>query len=248
VSHLLFGKRIFFDVQYGFSSGAPLPLSPLTFVWWSQRHSGWLSPNDALSLITLSVVVLWMGPSMLGYGAEGFRAATFQRLFLLLMVPKRAVFILRSCSTQTAAVFFGLAGVPALPDGFGSLLPDITVKVAEQCSGIRSGVALLITSLLMGHLFLRFPWWKFCLILAVFPVTVFKNGLRIVTIFWLAVHPNLDFRAVWLHKYGGIPFSFLGFSVLAFLVLSLSHSDIISQIRTRGLIGGSLRYRKYSHA
>jgi len=28
-----------------------------------------------------------------------------------------------------------------------------------------------------------------------------------------------------LHKYGGVPFSFLVFSVLAFLVMSLSQSD-----------------------
>ena len=226
-------KRIFCDVRYGFGSGAALLLFALTLVWWSKRHSGWLSPNDSLSLITLSVVVLWMGLFVLCYGTKAFRAATFQMLFLLLMVPlpqfllERAIFILRSCSAQTAGTFFRLAGVPAFQDGFRFSLPGIDVEVAEQCSGMRSGVALFITSLLMGHIFLRSPWRKFCLILAVFPVTIFKNGLRIVTISWLAVHPNLDFLTVWLHEHGGIPFSLLGFSVLAFLVTSLRQSDKI---------------------
>jgi exosortase len=226
-------KTIFCDAQYGFGSGAAVLLFALTLLWWSKRHSGWLSPDDSLSLITLSVVVLWMGFFVLCYGTKAFRAATFQMLFLLLMVPlpqfllEKATFILRWCSTQTAGAFFRLAGVPTFQDGFRFSLPGIDVEVAEQCSGTRSGVALFITSLLMGHLFLRSPWRKFCLIVAVFPVTILKNGLRIVTISWLAVHPNLDLLTIWLHKHGGIPFSFLGFSVLAFLVMSLRQFDKI---------------------
>ena len=58
------------------------------------------------------------------------------------------------------------------------------------------------------------------LILAVFPVTIFKNGLRMVTISWFSAHANLHFLTVLLHKYGGVPFSFL-----AFLVMSLNQSD-----------------------
>jgi hypothetical protein len=45
------------------------------------------------------------------------------------------------------------------------------------------------------------------LILAVFPVTIFKNGLTMVTISWLSVRPNLHFLSVLLHQHGGIPFS-----------------------------------------
>ena len=45
------------------------------------------------------------------------------------------------------------------------------------------------------------------LILAVFPVTIFKNGLTIVTISWFSVRPNLHFLNVLLHQQGGIPFS-----------------------------------------
>ena len=49
------------------------------------------------------------------------------------------------------------------------------------------------------------------LILAVFPVTIFKNGLRIVTISWFSAHPNLHFLIVLLHKYGGVSPLILGF-------------------------------------
>jgi len=45
------------------------------------------------------------------------------------------------------------------------------------------------------------------LILAVFPVTIFKNGLTMVTISWFLDRPNLHFLTVLLHEYGGIPFA-----------------------------------------
>jgi len=46
------------------------------------------------------------------------------------------------------------------------------------------------------------------LILAVLPVTIFKDGLTMVTISWFSVRPNLHFLTVLLHQQGGIPFSF----------------------------------------
>lgn len=51
-------KRIFCNVEYGSGSGAALILPALALVWWSKKQSGWLSPNESLSLITLSIVAL----------------------------------------------------------------------------------------------------------------------------------------------------------------------------------------------
>jgi hypothetical protein len=45
------------------------------------------------------------------------------------------------------------------------------------------------------------------LILAVFPVTIFKNGLTMVTISRFSDRPNLHFLTVLLHKHVGIPSS-----------------------------------------
>jgi len=227
-------KRIFREVRYDVGTGTALLLLALALAYWSRRHSGWLSPEGSLSLVILSLVALWMGLFVICYGTKTFRAATFQMLFLVLMVPipqsllERAIFLMRVGSAQMAGFLFRLAGVPAFQDGFRFALPGIDLEVAEQCSGIRSGLALLITSLLMGHLFLRSSWRKFWLILAAIPVTIFKNGLRIVTISWLSVHPNLDFLTFYMHRYGGIPFSFLGIALLGFLVTLMIQSEKIT--------------------
>ena len=198
-------KRIFRKVQNGLGSGTTLVLIALGLAFWGTRHAGWLSAEGYLSLITLSLVAVWLGLFVMCYGTKAFRAAAFQMLFLLLMVPlpqsvtERVIFLLRTGSTQMAGFFFRLAGIPAFREGFKFSLPGIDIEVAEQCSGIRSGIAMLITSLLMGHLFLRSSWKKLCLVLAAIPVTIFKNGLRIVTISMLSVHPSLDSLTVLVH-------------------------------------------------
>jgi len=117
-------------------------------------------------------------------------------------------------------------------------LPDIDLEAAEQCSGIRSGRSLFITSLLMGHIFLRSPWRKLWLVLASFPVTVFKNAVRIVTIYWLTVHPSTGSLVGWVHRYGGIPASLLGLALLTLLVASLSRFEYASTRNPWPISGG----------
>ncbi len=242
-------ERIFSRVRYDLGIGLVLVFLALVIRWCNNRYSGALSPNDALSLVTLSFIVLWIGVFVLCYGTKTLQAAAFQLSILLLMVPlpqallERSIFVLRGCSTQAAGILFRLGGVPVFQNGFKFSLPGLDVEVAEQCSGIRSGLSLFITSLLMGHLFLRSPWRRLWLVLAAFPVTVFKNGLRIVTIYWLTVHPSMGSLVVWVHRNGGIPFSFLGLSLLAFLVISLRRFEETST-GSWWIIGGGARVRE----
>ena len=120
-------KRIFCNVEYGSGSGGALILPALALVRWSKKQSGWLSPNESLSLITLSIVALWMGLFVLCGGVEAFQAATFQMLLLPWMVARppfllgRAVRILRSGSAQAARVFCRWAGDPAFRVGLSVL-------------------------------------------------------------------------------------------------------------------------------
>ncbi|MBZ5671356.1 MAG: archaeosortase/exosortase family protein [Acidobacteriia bacterium] len=120
-------KRIFCNVEYGSGSGGALILPALALVRWSKKQSGWLSPNESLSLITLSIVALWMGLFVLCGGVEAFQAATFQMLLLPWMVARppfllgRALRILRSGSAQAARVFCRWAGDPAFRVGLSVL-------------------------------------------------------------------------------------------------------------------------------
>lgn len=218
-------KRIFSRVGHAWVLGGCLIVAASGVDLCNELHT---SQGVHLSIATLSFVILWAGIFALCYGAESLRAASFHLSLLLLMVPlpgavlERAIFILRSSSVQVAGLLFWMEGIPFVRHGFTFALPGLDLQVAEQCSGIRSGLSFLVTSLLVGHFSLRTSWEKLALVLAAFPITVFKNGLRIVTIYGFSIHPSLAPMVPWLHRYAGIPFSFLGLVLLG-AVVALFH-------------------------
>ncbi|MBE3135930.1 MAG: archaeosortase/exosortase family protein, partial [Thermoplasmata archaeon] len=69
--------------------------------------------------------------------------------------------------------------------------------------GIRSSVALLITAVIADHLFLKKFNKQILLALAVFPVAVFKNGVRIITLYLLSYFVDMKIiEGGFLHKSG----------------------------------------------
>jgi len=172
-----------------------------------------LSENDLVALWVFSAVVFWTGGFILLYGWEAFRKYPFPFLFLVFMIPipfavlHKVIYALQVASTEVADVLFALTGVPYTRDGFVFHLPGISVEVAEVCSGIRSSLALFITSVLAGHFFLDKFWKKAVLAVFVFPVTVFKNGIRIITLSLLGAYVDPKFlTGSFLHQSGGFVF------------------------------------------
>src|SRR5262249_40124698 len=123
------------------------------------------SPKDRLILYAFSLVLLLIAGFILTLGAYKARASFFALTFLLfaIRIPdellRRIVFWLQSGSAAIAEVFFSLSGAPVLRDGFIFRLPKISIEVAQECSGIRSSLALLILALLVAHFSFR-PFWK----------------------------------------------------------------------------------------
>jgi len=175
---------------------------------------------DKLSLEILSLVILWILVFAFCYGSESFIKARFPLLFLLLLVPfpefviDKTIFALQVGSSDVAYGLFRILTVPVLKEGFVLRLPMVNLEVAKECSGIRSSIALLVTVLMAAELRLRSSWRKVLLVLAIIPVLVLKNGMRIVTIYLLAAYLNPAFLHGWLHTSGGIVFYLLGLAAL----------------------------------
>ena len=109
-------------------------------------------------------------------GSKWMAAAAFPVAFLIFMVPlpDAAVNWLETASVlasaDVAALFFKMTGTPLLRDGTVFALPGIVLKVAQECSGIRSSWVLFITSLVASHLFLESPWRRIVLVAFVIPL------------------------------------------------------------------------------
>jgi len=72
-----------------------------------------------------------------------------------------------------------LRDVPVQLEGNIINIPGQALFVTEACSGLRSLTALVSLGVLLGALWLRFPLTRVILLLAVIPIAMFVNGLRV---------------------------------------------------------------------
>ena len=186
-----------------------------------------LSQTDHLSVLMLSLYFLVLAAFLLCYGMSAFRAGRFLLLFLILAVPipdsplHFAIRFLQYQSADMSALLFDLVGVPVFRDGLDFYLSSVTIRVAEECSGIRSSLALLITALLAAYLFLRSAWARMVLVLSVVPLAILKNGIRIVTLTTLSVKVDPGFLSGDLHQQGGFVFFTITLVLLGLILWAL---------------------------
>jgi exosortase len=236
-------KEIFRDDARSFLPGALLIVLGMTLYVVGRGHATALSENDHLSLAVFSAVLIWCGGFLWMFGVEASRRAAFPLLFLGFLVPvpgffmERIIGLLQYFSAEVSHLLFRLTGVPVYREGFVFHLPGLTVEVARQCGGIRSSIALFITSVLAGHLFLGTGWRKVVLSLAVFPITVFKNGVRIVLLTLLGAYVDGRILASDLHRRGGIPFFFMALVLLGLVLVALRRSERRSSASRSARVG-----------
>jgi exosortase len=208
----------------------------LAIYWTANRGLVPLHGDESLSASAVAILLIWVGGFLSSYGVTAAREAAFPLFFLLLMIPlpdrflNWTVELLQRGSTEVSYLLFNLVGVPALKQGFVITVPGISIEVAAECSGIRSSLALLITCLLAAHLYLRTPWKIAVFILLVLPLSIIKNGIRIVTLTLLSLYVDPGFLTGSLHREGGFVFFLLALLLLfpVFLALEKSESHRIS--------------------
>lgn len=231
-------ERVFSQSSSGWKIGSLFLLGGGVSFVFGQLNLWAAAPENALSCKALGIALAWAGAFAFFFGSKALRAASFPFLFLLFMIPlpepllSRTILLLQKGSAAVAALFFNIFGVPVLRQGFDFALPGVVIRVAEECSGIRSTLALVITAVLAGHLFLRNFWNKMLLCLLVFPLTIFKNGLRIATLSTLAVYVDAGFLHGRLHRYGGIVFFAAGLVPLALFLLLFQKNENAKQSST----------------
>jgi exosortase C (VPDSG-CTERM-specific) len=183
-----------------------------------------LSHNDFLALMTFSFVCFVAAGGFLFMGLKWMAVAAFPIGFLVFMIPlpDRMVEWLevasQVASTEAAYLFFKWSGTPVFRQDATFWIPGITLRVAQECSGIRSSWVLFITSLVASHLFLKSPLRRAVLVAFVIPLGIVRNGFRILTIGLLCVHIGRHMIDSPIHHRGG-PIFFALSLVPLFLVL-----------------------------
>jgi exosortase C (VPDSG-CTERM-specific) len=224
--------------------GVDLPLGILAlagglgvflFTYWLNFAGRTLSDNYYLVLLTLSFLCCLAAGGFFFFGRDWMRAAAFPLAYLIFMVPMPDAMAdaletaLKYASAEVANLFFHLSGTPFLREGLVFQLPNITIEVAQECSGIRSSWVLFITSILAANLFLKTPGRRLALVALVIPLAILRNGFRILVIGLLCVNLGPQMIHSLIHRRGG-PLFFVLSLVPLLLLLAWLHKG---ESRTR---------------
>jgi exosortase len=216
--------RVFERVEWFSWGGAVIAVGVVATASAALLHQPGTVPIWAL----VAAVVTCGGGFLLFFGRSAFRQAWFPLCLLFFIVPppafilEHSVQFLKNGSAETVQALFTLTATPYLRTGYVFDLPGVAIEIADECSGIRSSIALGIMSLLTGYLYLRSPWARLVLLLVVLPISIIKNGVRIAALSLLAIHVDPSFLVGQLHHEGGVLFFLFSLGLLAG-VTSLLH-------------------------
>src|SRR5579864_2832660 len=184
-----------------------------------------------LSVGMLAVVIWWIGSFVLCFGTRIARLFLFPLFFLFWLVPvptpvlSRIIAFWQQGSATSASMLFSALGIPVAQNGIMVSIPGLNLEVAQECSSLRSSLMLIVTSMVLAHLFLRSFWRKAAVVLTAIPLSIAKNGVRIFTIAMLGTRVDRGFLHGNLHRHGGILFFLLALFALLLLLWLLNRGE-----------------------
>ena len=206
---------------------------------FASQHFASLGRNDHMTLIALSFVCFTITGVFLFLGAKWARSAMFPLFFLAFMIPLPEIAVdtleeaSKQASAEVASWLFLITGTPFVRTETVFQLPGMTITVAKECSGIRSTLVLIITSLLAANMFLRTAWRRALLVAAVIPLGLLRNAVRILVISLLCVHIGPHMIHSVIHRRGGPFFFALSLLPLFAMLWWFRRQEIKQQLRER---------------
>jgi len=172
-------------------------------------------------LMRISLVVVLAGLTWTFWGLERFKTLAFPLVLLLTMVPLPTIVYnalaapLQLFASRIATDLAQAMGVSAFRDGNVIQLANTSLGVEEACSGLHSLSALMVASLLLGHLESGALPKRFLLFLLSIPFAIGVNVLRVAGTALLADY-RVELAMGFYHSFSGWLVFVVGFGVLWF--------------------------------
>ncbi len=200
---------------------------------WPSASAG---SDVRLSISMFAVVLSWVGTFVLWFGTRAARLSLFSLCLLFGIVPppqsvvSTVVALLQQGSAWAAHILLAGLGVPVLQTGIMLSIPGLTVKVAEECSSIRSSSMLMLTTIVLSQLLLRSSWRKMLLICLAIPLSIAKNGVRICVIAMLGTRVDPGYLTGRLHRQGGVIYFAISLIAICALLWIFRRSEDTSPV------------------
>ena len=172
-------------------------------------------------LMTLTGAIIYLA----GVGAVKELFTPLLLLAMLIPVPEqlfiKLTFPLQIIVSRISEALIRMVGVPIFREGNIMTIPQKTFEVVEACSGLRSMIALLTMSVIMGYFLLKRPISKLVLVAASVPTAIFVNIIRVVTMILIFHFFQLDFTEGAIHTVFGLVIFIIALLTLFFVLKAL---------------------------
>jgi exosortase len=178
-----------------------------------------------LFLQRVSLVLMLAGGVLYVAGPAVLRIVLFPLALLLLSIPLPGIlfnsiaFPLQLLAAQVSSAVLEACSVPVFREGNVMHLAAASLDVEEACSGIRSLMSL--TTLSVVYVYLIHTSWipKMVLILAVVPIAIIANVVRVTVTGMLAHYASVETALSVFHTASGVSV----FLIAAAMLLGVSH-------------------------
>jgi len=178
-------------------------------------------------LTRISIVIVLAGVTWTFWGVERLRKLSFSLFLLATMVPIPAIVYnrlaapLQLFASEVSSWVLETMGIPVFRDGNILHLAEISLGVAEACSGLRSISSLTVLALVVGYFVLTKISWRVFLFFLAFPTAISVNVLRIV-VTAIAAREDAALARGFFHSFSGWVVFLLGFALLYMMALGLA--------------------------
>lgn len=167
-----------------------------------------------------SVIIISSGIIMYLFGKVVFKMLLLPLGYLFFTVPipyiiyDAVAFPLKLFVTKYSVLTLKLMGVMVWREGNIIMFPNIELEVADACSGIRSLISLLALAVAFAYVSQDRNWKRVVLVVSAIPVSVFANGVRVVSTGVLAQYWGAKAAEGFFHEFAGIAVFALAIAIL----------------------------------
>lgn len=157
-----------------------------------------------------SLLVVVAGAIIFAYGYGFFGSMLFPYMYLFFMLPlpfilyDAVAFPLKLMVTDYSVAALKLFGIPVLRDGNIIELTNITLEVADACSGIRSIVSLLALSTAFAYFTQDGLLKRLILVSLAIPIAIIANAIRVIGTGLLASKIGAAAAQGFFHEFAGL--------------------------------------------
>jgi exosortase len=157
-----------------------------------------------------SLVLIITGIVIYFFGLEAFRIARLPILYLLFMVPipyiiyDSVAFPLKLFVTKVSVGALKAIGIVVLREGNIIMFPNVTLEVADACSGIRSLISLIAMAVAYACFIKTTTTRRWLLVLSAVPIAIFTNALRVIVTGILAQYWGEKAADGFFHEFAGM--------------------------------------------